>query len=880
MSASSRTPLNSDGGEPQLPESSVATPSTTSQSAWNPQYKARERITQKMTRDGLVERNETTGVENRVSKRVAESSLSVDSTNQQASAIHRGKPAVFPDKRKMYDKTYRRFQAKQEPEQPEPQRLHSIPESAPAQQRAEPEVQQRQTEPYGKSSGVEKAPDTDAKLKPHKDSSYHHVKTSPLQTKQDVLRHEEQPIPTLIHSDDTQNTVDPVAVHANTKTAATGRLLKPAHGSKHDKKMSSRGKVGTETGVHNDGKKQTGKQTTSGKMDKPAGTKKLLPDKKPEDHDNTGSSEQVGAAPDSKPIIKSNSKLSFSEGEEPPVSVGNRRLTKAEYRYERTNGKLEKARENLPGKKVRTVQRVYDEKTGIAKRKLYFDKDVKPKQEHIKGALPLRPVKAGANALAINAHRKLYQAEHENVEIKAMHRAEMTAEGGVRKALRLHKTAPYRKVSKLEHKAVKDSAKLTYQQAINRNPQLKSNMFSRMSQKRKIKKDYAKKAREAQKAAQRAKKAAEKTKDGVVATAKFIGRHPVITLVLLLLAFLLMIVLSMCNMGNVGIGGLGGVVASTYLADDADILAAEAAYAGLEAALQHELDNFSTLHPGFDEYIYQLDSIWHDPYVLISILSALHEGAWTINQVEGTIAALFQLQYTLDVSVSIETRYRTETYIYTDPRTGVTTEYDVEVAYDYYICTVTLENFNLSHLPIYFMGEESLSRYALFMSSLGNRPDLFPASQYPNASTYKEYGRYDIPPEYLDDETFAAIIMEAEKYLGFPYVWGGYSPATSFDCSGFVSWVINHTGWNVGRLGASGLCNICTAVSPADAKPGDLIFFWKTYNAPNPNAPTHVGIYVGDGMMLHCGDPIGYVSTETAYWQSHFYSYGRLPGLT
>ena len=175
------------------------------------------------------------------------------------------------------------------------------------------------------------------------------------------------------------------------------------------------------------------------------------------------------------------------------------------------------------------------------------------------------------------------------------------------------------------------------------------------------------------------------------------------------------------------------------------------------------------------------------------------------------------------------------------------------------------------------MGEESLSRYAMYMSSLGNRPDLFPVYQYPNASTYKEYGRYDIPAEYLEDEAFAAIICEAEKYLGFPYVWGGYSPSTSFDCSGFVSWVINHSGWNVGRLGASGLYNICTSVSAANAMPGDLIFFIGTYNAPNPNAPTHVGIYVGDNMMLHCGDPIGYVSTNTAYWQSHFYAYGRLP---
>jgi len=224
--------------------------------------------------------------------------------------------------------------------------------------------------------------------------------------------------------------------------------------------------------------------------------------------------------------------------------------------------------------------------------------------------------------------------------------------------------------------------------------------------------------------------------------------------------------------------------------------------------------------------------------------------------------------------VTVEVRYRTETSTYTDPETGETTTESEEVPYDYYICDVSLENFNLSHLPVYIMGEEKVGRYALYMATLGNRPDLFPGYLYPNASTIQEYTHYDIPPEYLTDEVFAGIMAEAEKYLGYPYVWGGSSPVTSFDCSGYVSWVINHSGWNVGRLGAQGLSNICTPVSSANAKPGDLIFFVGTYDTPGVS---HVGIYVGDGMMIHCGSPISYANINTTYWQSHFKGFGRLP---
>ena len=267
----------------------------------------------------------------------------------------------------------------------------------------------------------------------------------------------------------------------------------------------------------------------------------------------------------------------------------------------------------------------------------------------------------------------------------------------------------------------------------------------------------------------------------------------------------------------------------------------------------------------YDEYHFDLDTIEHDPYVLISIITALHQGEWTLDEVQGTLQMLFDRQYILTEDVVVEVRYRTVTR--TDSEGN---NYDVEVPYNYYICTVTLENFNLSHLPVYLMGEETLSRYALYMATLGNRPDLFPSSPYVGKYTNKPPA-HEIPEDYLADETFAAILKEAEKYVGYPYVWGGSSPSTSFDCSGFVSYVYNQCGWSFGRLGAQGLYNISTRTS--SPKPGDLVFFTGTYDT---QGISHVGIYVGDGWMLHCGDPISYANLNTSYWQSHFYAYGKL----
>ena len=340
---------------------------------------------------------------------------------------------------------------------------------------------------------------------------------------------------------------------------------------------------------------------------------------------------------------------------------------------------------------------------------------------------------------------------------------------------------------------------------------------------------------------------------------------------LLLVSFLSSVVSSCSVMMQSGVSAIG---ATTHPVEDGDMLAAEAQYCALEAELQEYLATYESTHD-YDEYHFDLDEIEHDPYVLISAITALQGGEWTIGEVGGTIQMLFDKQYILTEDVVVETRYRTETDTWTDEEGNTHTD-TYQVPYDYYICTVTLENFNLSHVPVYIMSEAQLSMYATYMSTLGNRPDLFPGSSYVDIYINTEYEDYEVSEEALSDPQFAAMMEEAEKYLGYPYVWGGSSPSTSFDCSGFVSWVVNNcgVGWNIGRLGAEGLRRTCSYVSPANAKPGDLIFFEGTYDT---TGASHVGIYLGDNTMIHCGDPIQYANITSSYWQQHFLSYGRLP---
>ena len=472
-------------------------------------------------------------------------------------------------------------------------------------------------------------------------------------------------------------------------------------------------------------------------------------------------------------------------------------------------------------------------------------------------------------------HGKLYEVEHENVGTEGTHRSELAAESvyrfgrrKLRKAIREH---PAKAVERAESKHIKATADYYCRKTVEEHPEMQeSGAVSRYLQKQKIKRRYAKQAREA---ARQTAKAAEGTASvtGKLAekVSAYIKEHPGV-LLLLLAAFLLLVVLQSCmsSLVTVGNGVAGAIGASTYAAEDADLLGAEAAYCALEDELQHCLDTYTRTHD-YDEYHFDLDTIEHDPYVLLSIVCALHEGEWTLDEVRGTLQMLFDRQYILTEDVVVERRYYLETDTWTD-EDGNTHSDTYRVYYDYYICTVTLENFNLSHLPIYLMGEETLSRYALYMATLGNRPDLFPSSPYVGKYTNKPPA-HEIPEDYLADETFATILKEAEKYVGYPYVWGGSSPSTSFDCSGFVSYVYNQCGWDFGRLGAQGLYNISTRTS--SPKPGDLVFFTETYDTPGIS---HVGIYVGDGWMLHCGDPISYANLNTSYWQSHFYAYGKL----
>ena len=470
-------------------------------------------------------------------------------------------------------------------------------------------------------------------------------------------------------------------------------------------------------------------------------------------------------------------------------------------------------------------------------------------------------------------HGKLYEVEHENVGTEGAHRSELAAESvyrfgrrKLRKAIREH---PAKAVERAESKHIKATADYYYRKTVEEHPEMQEGgAVSRYLQKQKIKRQYAKQAREA---ARQTAKAAEGTASVtgklVEKVSAYIKEHPG-GLLLLLAAFLLLVVLQSCmsSLVTVGNGVAGAIGASTYAAEDTDLLGAEAAYCALEDELQRYLDTYTRTHD-YDEYHFDLDTIEHDPYVLLSIVCALHEGEWTLDEVRGTLQMLFDRQYILTEDVVVEVRYRTVTR--TDSEGN---DYEVEVPYNYYICYVTLENFNLSHVPVYMMSEAQLSMYALYMSTLGNRPDLFPSSGYIGKYITNRPPEHEVPESYLDDEIFAAILKEAEKYLGFPYVWGGSSPSTSFDCSGFVSYVYNQCGWSFGRLGAQGLYNICSRTS--SPRPGDLVFFVGTYDTAGIS---HVGIYVGDGWMLHCGDPISYANLNSSYWQSHLYAYGRLP---
>lgn len=573
------------------------------------------------------------------------------------------------------------------------------------------------------------------------------------------------------------------------------------------------------------------------------------------------------------------SRLKFTDKERLDPVMG-----KAVQKAEKAADKAEKAQAKIPTKKVIKPELIADNIGGKIKVKLHFeDTEKKPPSR-------LKVTDAPAAAVRRQIRREVRDSEDDNVGVEAAGFAADTVDSSahvLQEGYRSAQLQPYRAAARAEKQLEKANIHALQKKAEVEHPT--SNPLSRWRQKQAIKRQYA-----AQKAgrstvessARAAKEAAKKSEQA----ATFVARHrkgfAAVLGILVILAFLLNAV-SSCSMMVEGIGA--GIAAGSYAAADDDIVGAEAAYCAMEQALQRQLDRYEQTHD-YDAYHYELDDIGHDPYVLTAILSAMHPGEWTLQEVMGTLDMLFDKQYILTETVESETRYRTETVTgerhARDPVTGAYLydqwgdpimeeyEYEAQVLYTYRSVTVKLENFDLSHVPVYVMNEETLGRYALYMATLGNRPDLFPDSDYIQKHLIDGYTDYDIPPDALEDAKFAAMIKEAEKYLGYPYVWGGSSPSTSFDCSGFVCWVINHSGWSVGRTSAQGLYNLCTPVSRSNARPGDLVFFKGTYKT---NGVSHVGIYVGNNRMLHCGDPISYTNINTQYWQSHFFTFGRLP---
>ena len=698
------------------------------------------------------------------------------------------------------------------------------------------------------------------------------------------------------------------------------------------------------------------------------------------------------------------SKLQFSEDELPPDAPG-KKLVKAQQKAERTARKLEQTEGNLPARRKLRLEVEPDAATGNAKRRLKFEKEVISQQEHIKGAKPLRPVKKGANAAIGYAHKKIYENEHENVGIEAAHRTELVAEGGLRALNHRRKTAPYRKVSRLQKKTVKTRARAAYQQALHDNPQLRSNVFSRMWQKYRLKREYAKAARTTRRTGQAAGKTAAVTKKAGGAVGRFASRHPALCLMAALLFLIVVLIFSLfSSCSSMGTGGIGAIAASSYTAEDQDINNAELVYTEWETDLQMQIDNAEADHPGYDEYRYHVGNIGHNPFELMGFLTASYQ-AFQYADVEAVLQELFAEQYSLEFVEEVETRTRTETR--TDPSTGET--YEVEVTYEWRILNVNLTAKSFTDVIAARMNAEQAQLFNVLMMTKGNRQyvsNVFGDTNWlPYVTSYYGYrvhpisgeknyhkavdigmpqgteilaghdgvvtqageagsyglivvlegtmedgktlttkyahcsellvsagqevkqgeviakvgstgdstgphlhlevlvdGQYLNPLYFADtgdhtrtnlipgssggpeipaypgapmgDGDYAALITEAQKHLGKPYVFGASGP-NSFDCSGFVSYVLNQSGVaSVGRSTAQGLFNMSTPVSRENAQPGDLIFFTGTYSAGTP--VTHVGIYIGNGQMIHAGDPVQYANINTSYWTEHFYAFGRI----
>ncbi len=554
-------------------------------------------------------------------------------------------------------------------------------------------------------------------------------------------------------------------------------------------------------------------------------------------------------------------------------SMGDSSKKKAEHRRQiRHEADLAKMR----SKKLKSEQEVKAKKNAAASGK--------------KGGKPKKPGNLAADALSAKAHQSVRNADQDNNSgVEAAHFTEGSAEGAARAGSRFQygrKLRQYKKLERLEKKANKDAVDSIFAERMKSDPQAGSNLFSRWRQKQAIKKEYA--------AAKAGAAAAENTASGTAKAAQgtvsitekafqFVQSHSHIIIGIAAVGLLVLVIAGSVSSCSVLINGGGNVVLGTsYTAEDEDLKGVETDYTRLEDKLRKQIDRIETDHPGYDEYRYNLAEIGHNPYELASLLTVEFEN-YTRSQVQARLQSIFEAQYELKLEEKVEIRTRKETrvgYRY-NPITGTghTYTYQVTVQYEYKILNVTLLNRGVDYVARNSgLTDDQLQRYEVTLECRGNRDDLFAGIAFATpdgAGSSGEYQDYDIPGEALTDEKFRKMITEAEKYLGYPYVWGGSSPSTSFDCSGFVSWVINHcgNGWNVGRQTANGLMGKCDIIPKSEAKPGDLIFFQKTYNT---SGASHVGIYVGNGMMIHCGNPISYASIETSYWRQHYYCMGRI----
>ena len=564
-------------------------------------------------------------------------------------------------------------------------------------------------------------------------------------------------------------------------------------------------------------------------------------------------------------------------------------VKKAAGKAEKAAAKAEKAVDKITPKKHRKLRQEADVSASRTA-KLRFGKakadDILPKPSGIKRTATHAPV----DTLSANIHKSISRYEDDNVGVQTAHQTELGAETAYHvadHAVYSHKLKAYDKAEKLVNKSDKANVNALFEKFKKDNPNASSNPLSRWQQKHNIKKEYA--AARAGKGGKATAKGAEKTAKGAKSLTQkitdFCVSHKTALLWVLAIGLLFMVISGMfSSCSTMFQGGTQVVLGTSFTAEDEDILGTDEDYTALENDLRSQVDNIESTHPGYDEYRYALDEIGHNPYELASYLTVVFED-YTREEVQATLQQLFEQQYELILEEEVEIRTRTETRTgtrtHTDPETGETWEeeyeYEVEVEYEYYILNVTLRNYGLGNvIRSSGLSADQLERYEVLLETLGNRSYLFGEDVSSAPGGGGEYTDYDIPGEALTDTAFANMIREAEKYLGYPYVWGGSSPSTSFDCSGFVSWVINNcgNGWSVGRQTANGLKNLCDIIPPSEAKPGDLIFFQGTYNT---SGASHVGIYVGNGMMIHCGDPISYASIQTNYWQQHFYCFGRIP---